>query len=99
MKVSFDFDDTLYKVIDKLIAHYEAGDEIYIVTTRMDEDMQEVRDFVEKYKLPVIGIYNTNFSWKRNTLKRLQIDLHYDDNVEELARIRHTRIKGRLVPE
>ena len=36
-------------------------------------------------------------TWKRNTLKRLKINIHYDDNPDELKRIKHTSIKGVLI--
>lgn len=108
MRVSFDFDATLCydflkapnkKVIEKMKEHDAAGDYIMIVTTRMDKDMPEIHEFIKKHDLPVKEVHNTNFTWKRNTLKRLKVDMHYDDNPEEYHRVRCSCIRFILVDE
>lgn len=110
MLVSFDFDDTLIihdvdqdysypnmEMINKLKEYVKNGDKVVIVTTRFAEHKQEVVDFVKLYELPVDSIYCTDHSWKRNTLKRLGVEIHYDDNKDEIRRLKHTKVKGFLV--
>jgi len=94
MKVSFDFDDTLccslygdplWEVVNLMKAHHEKGDEIFIVTTRMHYHMPEVDMFVESYNLPVKkeNRHCTNMKYKNDTLKKLGIEKHFDDNPDE----------------
>jgi acid phosphatase class B len=88
------------EIIDLVHLHHSKGNKVILVTTRMDKFMDEVRQFIEDNDLPISpeDIHNTNMSWKRNTLKRLKVDIHFDDNVDELKRIKHvSNIVGRLV--
>ena len=59
---------------------------VYIVTSRKQGGMGEVKEFVEKYKLKVDGIYCTDGDWKAPTLKELGVTLHHDDDSEENER-------------
>jgi len=76
--------------------HANRGDEVIIVSTRYDieENKQEIEEFIKIHKLPIKDIFLTNFKWKRNTLKRLKVDMHFDDNLDELKRLKHTSVKG-----
>ena len=46
--------------------------------------MEEVRNFVQKYSLPVSGIYNTNGELKGPILKELGVVKHFDDCPDEI---------------
>jgi acid phosphatase class B len=87
------------EIIEKVWDHHERGNKVILVTTRLDKFMDEVREFVLENKLPILpeDIHNTNMDWKRNTLKRLKVDIHFDDNPDELRRIRHSNTRGILV--
>ena len=112
MLVSFDFDDTLniidldqercypnQKMIDKLLDYVKNGDKVIIVTTRYSEHKQDILDFIRANELPIDkdDVYCTEHTWKRNTLKRLGVEIHYDDNKDEIRKLRHTKVKGFLV--
>ena len=88
------------EMISKVFEHHELGHKVIIVTTRLDKFMDEVHQFVKDNDLPIApeDIHNTNMTWKRNTLRRLKVNVHFDDNPDELRRIRHApNILGRLV--
>lgn len=59
---------------------------VYIVTSRKQGGMGQVKGFVEKYKLKVDGIYCTDGDWKAPTLKELGVTLHHDDDSQENER-------------
>jgi acid phosphatase class B len=123
LRVSFDFDSTLAKYIERTIAwgpiiteytlnpkirpyldqHIKNGDELFLVTSRVDETMSDVWKFLETYKdkVPIASdhVFNTNMAWKRNTLKRLHINVHYDDYKDELDRLKNTKIQGIQIHE
>jgi len=76
---------------DPDVAH-PAGDTVIIVTARRRamEDYtamgaaMAVENFVEKYQVPVAGIHFTEGQLKGKTLRRMGVDLHYDDDEEEI---------------
>ena len=70
---------------------------IYIVSSRPDKYKQEIYDFVVKYHLDVRGIVVTNLTKKAPTLKKMGIDIHYDDDEEEITWCNDFGIKGILV--
>lgn len=105
MKVSFDFDDTLKDsytgepckpAIKRLIHHLNEGDEVYIVTSRVESDksFKEIRDFLFDHAEPVDGIYFTRLQPKVYTLEKLGVELHYDDDKYELSLLKAKGIKG-----
>lgn len=70
--------------------HVKKGDEIYIVTSRKysDESLQEIeedlrRAGVSQHVRDIIHVGD----YKATTLQRLGIELHYDDDIEEIKRI------------
>ena len=87
------------RIFDILRQYKEKDWKVIIVTTRNDEYMPEVHEFIKKHNLPVEEVHNTNMSWKKNTLKRLNVHTHYDDNKDELRKLKHTKIIGKLVAD
>lgn len=77
--------DPNMKTISEMRKLYDEGYEIVIVTSRRDEDMEEVRNFAQKHNLPVSGIYNTNGELKGPLLKQLGVMKHFDDCPDEIA--------------
>lgn len=98
MKISFDYDGTLtkQKYKDLAIKFIKDGDDVYIITARQDKDMEPVRNLAKE--LGIKKVYNTNGKDKYETIKRLGIDKHYDDNNEQIKKINeNTDTKGILV--
>jgi len=111
--ISFDFDSTLANsylnddgfwsispnvtMINILMNHHSQGDEIIIVTSRMDRSMDEVREFVKDNNLPVSEIYNTNGEFKGPMLEYLGVSKHYDDDKWEIEEAKEYNIDTELV--
>jgi hypothetical protein len=100
MKISFDFDNTLEKEnIQKIAQSYiNAGDKVFIITRRCQEDAQEVYSVADKLGISYDDVYFTCHEWKWRTIKDLQIDEHYDDKLIEVLLIqRHTKTNAILI--
>jgi hypothetical protein len=68
----------------------EQGHMVALLTTRKDEHMSEVHEFVEHFELPFNFVWNTNFRWKAEFMleildEGLSIHHHFDDNIEEFG--------------
>lgn len=101
-KVSFDFDDTLTqeKWQKKAMMLKEEGKTVYIVTRRQEEQNDAVYAIADKIGIPRSRVYFTNGKMKWETIKRLGIGTHYDNNEDEIRLIReNTNAKGILVQE
>jgi HK97 family phage prohead protease len=101
-KVSFDFDDTLTQERwqNKAMMLKEEGKTVYIVTRRQDEQNDAVYAIADKIGVPRSRVYFTNGKMKWETIKRLGIGTHYDNNEDEIRLIReNTEAKGILVEE
>ena len=89
-KVSFDFDDTLstqrgQDIAKRLISE---GKTIYIVTRRQESASEKVYKVADELGIPHSRVYFTNGALKWETIKRLGIDTHYDNNENEVNKIR-----------
>lgn len=101
-KVSFDFDDTLTQERwqNKAMKLKEEGKTVYIVTRRQEEQNDAVYAVADKIGIPHSRVYFTNGKMKWETIKRLGIGTHYDNNEDEIRLIReNTDAKGILVQE
>lgn len=101
-KVSFDFDDTLTQERwqNKAMMLKEEGKTVYIVTRRKEEQNDAVYAVADKIGVPRSRVYFTNGKMKWETIKRLGIGTHYDNNEDEIRLIReNTEAKGVLVQE
>jgi NAD(P)-dependent dehydrogenase (short-subunit alcohol dehydrogenase family) len=88
--VSFDFDDTIstqrgQDIAKRLISE---GKTVYIVTRRQESASEEVYKVADELGIPHSRIYFTNGALKWETIKRLGIDTHYDNNENEVNKIR-----------
>ena len=83
------------KTISAMKKFASNGYEVKIVTSRhgTGEHKKTVATFVKKHNLPVKDIIFTNGKYKADTLERLKSVLHYDDDTEELSRIKSKKIK------
>lgn len=96
-KVSFDFDDTLStkQGQDKALQLQSEGKTIYIITRRQSSMSGEVYKVADKLGIPHSRVYFTNGKMKWETIKRLKIGIHYDNNQDEIDLInRNTDAKG-----
>jgi urease accessory protein UreE len=85
-KVSFDFDDTLstQKGQDIALRLKREGKTLYIITRRQSSMSGEVFKVADKIGIPHSRVYFTNGKMKWETIKRLNIGIHYDNNQDEI---------------
>ena len=96
-KVSFDFDDTLDTERGKKLAKQKQDDgkQVYIITRRQKTASEEVYAVADKLGIPHSRVYFTNGAMKWETIKRLGIGTHYDNNQNEINLINsNTDTKG-----
>jgi hypothetical protein len=96
-KVSFDFDDTLDTIRGKALAKEKIaeGKEVYIVTRRQETASAEVYKVAEELGIQKSRVHFTNGAMKWETIKRLNIGTHYDNNQREIDLINeNTDAKG-----
>ncbi len=88
--------------IDKMINYIKEGNEVWIVTSRVRKLEDEFPQERITYHLRTLGIINyfpperiiyTNRELKAPTLLHLGIDLHHDDDLEEIIACREAGIK------
>ena len=101
MKVSFDFDGVLETSQGKALARRKIneGDQVYIITARQESTMSNsVYEVAKELGIPRLHVYFTNGKDKWNTIKRLGIDVHYDNNEEQIQKIKdNTNTRAELV--
>jgi len=99
-KVSFDFDGTieLERYQNIAIKLKDEGKTVYIVTRRQDSQSKSVYEVADKVGIPHSRVYFTNGKMKWETIKRLNIGTHYDNNPDEIRLINeNTDAKGKLI--
>lgn len=107
MKVSFDFDGTLSEehVQDYAQELIEQGVEVWVVTTRWDENhkhkyelnptIDDLWEVVDRLGIPRHRVRFTCMEWKYTYLNGTTFSWHLDDNEEEFS---YARIHGCNVP-
>lgn len=96
-KVSYDYDGTLeqenvYKQAQMDISN---GLMVYIVTARQRSDGDEVIKTARELGIPMYRVIFTGGHDKWQYLQHLGIDMHYDNNQEQIDKIRlNTKIKA-----
>lgn len=78
------------EMIKKFLEYKNTDGIVYIVSSRLKipDNFKDIRSFCELNKLDPEAIYLTDFDYKVNTLDALNIDIHYDDNIEEIEMIK-----------
>ena len=89
MRVSFDVDGVLTTEGGKRIAKIaiDKGDDVFIITARNERLSAGVYAIANELGIPRLRIYFTNGADKWRTIERLDIDLHYDNNQEQVDKI------------
>lgn len=86
-RVSFDFDNCLQHGYVQLMLErfYKWEDDVYVVTTRNPIfDNLDLFEITDELGIPRENIHFTNFQLKLDTLLRLGINLHFDDDQTEV---------------
>ena len=90
MKISFDVDGVLDTPQGMALARRKIanGDRVYIITARNEERMAaEVYAIANELGIPRLRVYFTNGADKWKTIQSLGIELHYDNNQEQIDKI------------
>jgi len=89
MKISFDYDGTLSTERGKALAKktIDAGNEVYIVTARQKKDGAPVYFTANKLGIAADHVIFTEGRDKYPTIEELGINLHYDNNAEQVNKI------------
>ena len=97
--VSFDFDDTLStaKGQEKAKQLLAEGYRVLIITARQSKDSKEVFEVADKLGIRRSDIFFTSGKNKWETVKRLGVAIHYDNNQEQIDLInKMTKTEGKL---
>lgn len=104
LKVSFDFDSTLsedyIQMICKTLLNDTENYDIYVVTSRFNNLYHKNSDLfkiIDDLKIPREKVFFTDGDLKFKTLKKLNIDIHFDDMPDEILECFNNGIKGILV--
>ena len=101
MNISFDIDGVLDTPQGMALARRKIteGHRVYIITGRNEERMsEEVYAIARELGIPRLRVYFTNGEDKWRTIRRLGIELHYDNNQEQIDKINdETDADGSLV--
>lgn len=112
MLVSFDFDETLclnsfegFIVNPKILKFIESNRgrdiEYVVVTSRYKNKNNEqiLWNFVRKFNLPIMQIFFCNGNLKYEALQGLRVDIHFDDDPDEIDAATKNGIDARFVDE
>ena len=88
-KVSIDYDDTLSTDKGKELAKrlLQEGKDVSVITRRQADQLDEVRKAAKEVGIPEEKIHATNGKLKWETIKKLGIERHIDNNSDELEAI------------
>ena len=88
-KVSVDYDGTLSTTMGKLLVKrlISEGKKVYIITRREQSNSGSVYKAADELLIPKSRVYFTNGQLKWQTIKRLNIGTHYDNNQNEIDQI------------
>lgn len=90
MKISFDYDGVLSTAPGRALASIkmQQGHIVYIVTARQKRDGEDVYATAKELGIPRTRVYFTEGADKWKTIKHIGIQMHYDNNVEQVDKIR-----------
>ena len=88
-KVSIDYDDTLSTDKGKELAKklLQEGKDVSIITRRQSDQLDEVRKVADELGIPQDKVHATDGKLKWETIKKLGIERHIDNNSKELEAI------------
>lgn len=98
-RVSFDYDGVLStkRGMEQAIYQMKKGNDVYIVTARRKEQGKDVYKRADEIGIDHSKIVFTNGEDKWSHLLKHEIDIHYDNNREQIRKIKqNTNIKAEL---
>lgn len=96
-KISFDYDGVLTTLKGKNLIQemIQNGNEVFIITAR--KISVDVLELARKLNIPMDHVFFTSGYDKYQTIKKLKIYQHYDNNQEQIDKINlNTNTKGSL---
>ncbi|MCU0446158.1 MAG: hypothetical protein MUE85_14725 [Microscillaceae bacterium] len=99
MRISFDFDGVLseQKIQNLATLLKQTDAEVFIITTRMPLMTDDLKTVAKNLNFAVDNIYFTNGELKYLKTKELAIDLHFDDDPNEVYLMQQNGILAVLV--
>lgn len=90
MRISFDFDGVLETAKGQETAmRLSRNNDVFIITARNKERMSKaVYELADKLGIPFRNVIFTNGADKWKSVKDNRIDVHYDNNAEQLSKIK-----------
>jgi hypothetical protein len=90
MRISFDYDDTLTTAKGQQMAarYIAARDNVFIITARQQSNGGPVYEMAKKLGIKRENVYFTGGRDKWQTIKRLRINKHIDNNQEQIDLIK-----------
>ena len=82
------------EIVNKIKEYKSKGYRVIVVTSRYDKWREDTESQLKEWGIPIDKVYFTNGAWKANGLKQLGVEVHYDDDWEELRRLKYKGIKG-----
>lgn len=98
-RISFDYDGVLSTKAgkEKAMMEMKKGNDVFIVTARRKEQGKDVYNTADELGIDHAKVVFTNGQDKWNYLVKHEIDIHYDNNQEQIRKIKsNTNIKGEL---
>lgn len=98
-RISFDFDGVLSSKEGQSLAarKIREGYEVWILTARQPENDKMVREVAKELGIPESRIIFTGGQDKWKYVEKKDIDQHYDNNVEQIAKInKNTNATGTI---
>jgi uncharacterized HAD superfamily protein len=95
-RIGYDYELSTKKFQLEVLVNIKKGNEVFIVTRRNEKTMgRSVYAMAEKLGIPKDNVYFTNGSLKWEQVMKLQLDLFYDNNQNEIDHInQNTDTKG-----
>lgn len=99
-RISFDVDGVLTEGKGRRLAQKKiiSGDDVWIVTARTQSDDDSAYKIAERLGISKSHVVFTNGKDKWKFIQRYRIDVHYDNNKEQIDKIeRNTKAIGVLI--
>jgi len=98
-RISFDYDGVLSTDRGRLLAQrfIKEGAAVFIVTARGENQSKSVYEVADILGIKRNRVIFTNHRDKADTVKRLKINVHYDNNAKQITKIdEQTKTRGVL---
>ena len=86
--------------LEEIKKHYNRGDELFIITTRGEPGRESLLSFLREHNLSKFfgdRIFLTKGKRKHKTLDKLKINIHFDDDTDELLWAESHNCKTKII--